>query len=77
MEMIEKLAVQEIFSVWRWLRSWQCHVRGLTMMTCTVLSSWWILSTSVPAQGRCHQIVLGLFVRVSLLVYCLGLCTVD
>ena len=34
----------EIFSLWRWERSWQCPVLSLKIVTWAALSSWWTLS---------------------------------
>ena len=42
----------EIFSLWRWERSWQCPVLSLKIVIWAALSSWWMLSSSVP-MSRC------------------------
>ena len=38
----------EIFNLWRWERSWLCPVLSLKIVTGAALSSWWMLSSSVP-----------------------------
>ena len=48
----------EIFSMWRWERSWQCPVLSLKIVTWAALSSWWMLSSSVPmSRRRCHSVL--------------------
>ena len=51
----------EIFSLWRWERSWQCPVLCLKIVTWAALSSWWTLSSSVPMSRHCGHFVLKLF----------------
>ena len=52
------------FSLWRWERSWKCPVLSLKTVTWGVLSSWWILSSSVPMSRRCRHSVLKLLLRM-------------
>ena len=49
----------EIFSLWRWERSWNCPVLSRKIVTCAALSSWWMLSSSVPISSRCRHSYLG------------------
>ena len=51
----------EMFSLWWWERSWQCLVLSLKIVTWATLSSWWMLSSSVPMSWPCHHSVLKLF----------------
>ena len=48
------------FSLWRWERSWQCPVLSLKIVTWAALSSWWMLSSSVPMSRCCCHSVLEL-----------------
>ena len=45
----------EIFSLWRWERSWQCPVLSLKTVTWAALYSWWMLSSSVPMSRHCQR----------------------
>ena len=47
----------EIFSLWRWERSWQCLVLSLEIVTWAAPSRWWMLSSSVPMFRLCHHSV--------------------
>ena len=57
----------EIFSLWRWERSWQCPLLSLKIVTWATLFSWCMLSSSVPMYRRCCHSIWSCFLGWSLL----------
>ena len=49
----------EMFSLWRWVRSWQCPVLSLKIVTWAALSSWWMLFYSAQMPRRCCHCTLS------------------